>query len=110
MHYLCTWKNIINIVQKNEILSNNEKYVLQCTSTYPCPENYKLTRAKIGGICINEDTKLSFKLELVGEANLVALLAVLFGAVQMAVGCSFIARVFYLRKKCNWNQMRGLRG
>ena len=24
MHYLCTWKNIINIVQKNEILSKNE--------------------------------------------------------------------------------------
>ena len=24
MHYLCTWKNIIDIVQKNEILSNNE--------------------------------------------------------------------------------------
>ena len=24
MHYLCTWKNIINIVQQNEILSNKE--------------------------------------------------------------------------------------
>ena len=32
MHYLCTWKNIINIVQKNKILSvneiNNLKYFL----------------------------------------------------------------------------------
>ena len=24
MHYLCTWKNIINMLQKNRILSNNE--------------------------------------------------------------------------------------
>ena len=53
---------------------------------------------------------LSFKLEPAGEANVVALLAVLFGAVQIAIGCGFVARVFYLRKKCNWDQMRELRG
>ena len=41
MHYLCTWKNIINIVQKNKILSvkeiNNLKYFLSE------PEKWRLT-------------------------------------------------------------------
>ena len=41
MHYLCTWKNIINIVQKNKILSvneiNNLKYFLSK------PEKWRLT-------------------------------------------------------------------
>jgi sialic acid synthase SpsE len=31
--------NIEDIDKAIKILSNNEKYVLQCTSTYPCPEN-----------------------------------------------------------------------
>ena len=35
MHYLCTWKNIINIVQKNEILSNNEIKNLKFFLTEP---------------------------------------------------------------------------
>ena len=41
MHYLCTWKNIINIVQKNKILSvneiNNLKYFLSE------PQKWRLT-------------------------------------------------------------------
>ena len=41
MHYLCTWKNIINVVQKNKILSvneiNNLKYFLSE------PEKWRLT-------------------------------------------------------------------
>ena len=35
MHYLCTWKNIINIVQKNEILSNTEINNLKFFLTEP---------------------------------------------------------------------------
>jgi len=31
--------NIGDVDRAVDILSNNEKYVLQCTSTYPCPEN-----------------------------------------------------------------------
>ena len=31
--------NIGDLDRAVDILSNNEKYVLQCTSTYPCPEN-----------------------------------------------------------------------
>ena len=31
--------NIEDVDKAIKIFSNNEKYVLQCTSTYPCPEN-----------------------------------------------------------------------
>ena len=35
MHYLCTWKNIIDILQKNEILSKNKIENLKFFLTEP---------------------------------------------------------------------------
>lgn len=38
-----------------------KKYPL--CETYPCPEDYRLTRPKIGGLCVNEDTNEKCKLD-----------------------------------------------
>jgi len=44
------------------------------------------------------------------QTSVLALIIICVGGVQSVIGCGFLSRVFYQRKRCDWSQVKNLKG